>query len=234
MAPGSSDAAVTDYADELELVAGVAAGNAEACARFVRRVLPIVRRATRCIVRAWPGADDAEQVSLMDLLASASNYAGRGPLEAWAQRIATRSTLRWAKQERRIVEKAHAQHAESVPAETTLPTEFLESLPRPLDHYLDQLSEVQRTAVLLRFSIGHTIPEIAKITEAAIPTVKSRIQKGRDELRRLVRRDLGLGLRQLDRGTFDALPARVWGPKLENSSTRAAWAPPHVRASAPG
>jgi RNA polymerase sigma-70 factor (ECF subfamily) len=229
MVPGS-DAAGSDYADELELVAGVVAGNAEACARFVRRVLPIVRRATRGIVRAWPGADDAEQVSLMDLLASASNYAGRGPLEAWAQRIAKRSTLRWAKKERRIAEQAQAQHAQSIPAETTLQTDFFESLPRPLDHYLDQLSEAQRTAVLLRFSIGHTIPEIAKITEAAIPTVKSRIQKGRDELRRLLRRDLGLGVRrQRGESAHGAPPGRIHRtsrvdrePGLEKSSTRAA------------
>jgi RNA polymerase sigma-70 factor (ECF subfamily) len=239
MAPGG-EAARLDYADELELVAGVVAGNAEAAARFVRRVLPSVRRATRGIVRAWPGVDDAEQVSLMDLLASASNYAGRGPLEAWAQRIATRSTLRWAKQERRVAEKAQAQQAQSVPAETALQTEFVGSLPRPLDHYLDQLSEVQRTAVLLRFSIGHTIPEIAKITQVAIPTVKSRIQKGRDELRRLVRRDLGLGvrrgelllaaLRQRGKSAPGAPPGHI---HLENSSTHAAWAPPHVQMSAP-
>jgi RNA polymerase sigma-70 factor (ECF subfamily) len=178
-------------------VVGVAAGDAEACARFVRRVSPTVRRVARGLLHAGPGVDDAEQVSLMDLLASASNYVGRGPLEAWAQRIATRSTLRWAKKERRVAEKAQAQHAESLLADT-LQTELIESLPRSLDYYLDQLSEVQRTAVLLRFSSGHTIPEIARITQTAIPTVKSRIQKGRDELRRLVRRDLGLGVRRGD------------------------------------
>jgi RNA polymerase sigma-70 factor (ECF subfamily) len=203
MVPGSDANVAKDawagsaYADELALVASVAAGDAEACARFVRCVSPTVRQVARAIVRAGAGADDAEQVSLMDLLASASNYAGRGPLEAWAQRIATRSTLRWAKKERRIAEKAQAQHVASA-SETPPQTEVIESLPRSLAHYLDQLSEVQRTAVLLRFSIGHTIPEIATITKAAIPTVKSRIQKGRDELRRLVRRDLGLGVRQGD------------------------------------
>jgi RNA polymerase sigma-70 factor (ECF subfamily) len=187
-----------DYADELALVAGVADGDAEACARFVRRMIPTVRRVARNLLRAGSSAEDAEQVSLMDLLACASNYAGRGPLEAWAQRIATRSTLHWAKKERRVAEKAQAQHAKSPPVQATLQTDFIESLPRPLDYYLNQLSEVQRTAVILRFSIGHTIPEIAKITNAAIPTVKSRIQKGRDELRRLVRRDLGLGVRRGD------------------------------------
>lgn len=177
------------------MVAAVAKGDAEACERFVRRLLPTVRRVTRSLLSAGPEADDAAQISLMDLLASASNYAGRGSLEGWAQRIATRSTLRWAKKERRVVERARAQRKDSPPEEVTLRTEVLDSLPRPLEYYLDQLSEVQRTAVLLRFSIGHTIPEIAEITGAAVPTVKSRIQKGRDELRRLVRRDLGIGVR---------------------------------------
>ena len=183
------------YAEELELVAAVSKGDPEACEAFVRRLLPTVRRVTRSLLSAGPEADDAAQISLMDLLASASNYAGRGSLEGWAQRIATRSTLRWAKKERRVVERVRAQRKDSPPEEVTLRTEVLDSLPRPLEYYLDQLSEVQRTAVLLRFSIGHTIPEIAEITGAAVPTVKSRIQKGRDELRRLVRRDLGIGVR---------------------------------------
>ena len=45
----------------------------------------------------------------MELLGAASNYAGRGSLEAWAQRIATRSTLRWMNKQKRAQERTRAQ-----------------------------------------------------------------------------------------------------------------------------
>ncbi len=191
---------VSAYAGDLTLAQAVASGDKRACEDFARRLLPTVRRVSRGLLRGSDDANDAAQISLMDLLSSASNYGGRGPLEAWAQRIATRSTLRWMNKQKRIRERAQARARETGVREqqVVLQTELLDRLPRPLDEYLDQLTEVQRIAVLLRFAMGHTLPEIAGITDSPIPTVKSRIQKGHQELCRLVRRDLNLGVRRDD------------------------------------
>lgn len=194
---GDAVVIMSPHAEDLDLARAVAAGDARACEGFARRLLPTVRRVTRGLLRGSDDANDAAQISLMDLLKSASNYAGRGPLEAWAQRIATRSTLRWMNKQRRARERAQAgAQVTTRERQAVLETETLDRLPRPLDEYLDQLSEVQRVAVLLRFAVGHTIPEIAEITDSPVPTVKSRIQKGHQELRRLVRRDLNLGVRR--------------------------------------
>lgn len=197
--PGGSEGGAVGiaYAADLTLARAVARGDKHACEQFARRLLPTVRRVSRGLLRGSDDANDAVQISLMDVLSSASNYGGRGSLEAWAQRIATRSTLRWMNKQKRARERVQAQAAEQSPRDrqSILRTEALDRLPRPLEEYLDQLSEVQRTAVLLRFAIGHTIPEIADITNAPVPTVKSRIQKGHQELCRLVRRDLNLGVR---------------------------------------
>lgn len=200
---GSSGRTSTSaYADDVALARAVAEGDKRACETFARRLLPTVRRVSRGLLRRSDDANDAVQISLMDLLSSASNYAGRGPLEAWAQRIATRSTLRWMNKQKRVRERrqaqAQAQDGEQRERRTLLQTELLDRLPRPLEEYLGQLSEVQRVAVLLRFAMGHTIPEIAEITSAPVPTVKSRIQKGHQELCRLVRRDLKLGVRRTE------------------------------------
>ncbi|PRP98589.1 RNA polymerase sigma factor [Enhygromyxa salina] len=188
------------HAEDLTLVRSVVRGDKRACEAFARRLLPIVRRVSRGLLRGSDDANDAAQISLMELLSSASNYAGRGPLEAWAQLIATRSTLRWMNKQRRVRERAlaQAQQTGTHDRQEVLHTEALDRLPRPLDEYLDQLSEVQRTAVLLRFVLGHTIPEIAGITDVPVPTAKSRVQKGHQELSRLVRRDLNLGVRRAD------------------------------------
>jgi RNA polymerase sigma-70 factor (ECF subfamily) len=185
---------VEDTPNELALTRLVARGDKRACEEFARRLLPTVRRVTRGLLRGSDGANDAAQVALMDLLKSASNYTGLGALEAWAHRIATRSTLRWMGKQKRVV--ARVQEIETQPHQCELQTELLDRLPRPLDEYLDQITDVQRVAILLRFVMGHTIPEIAALTDTPIPTVKSRIQKGHQELSRLVRRDLNLGVRR--------------------------------------
>jgi len=189
----------SSHLEDMSLTQRVAAGDRVACERFARRLLPTVRRVTRGLLHDTDDAKDAAQVSLMELLGSASNYAGRGPLEAWARRVATRSTLRLMKRtrarERRL---AQAHESPTLDQRTVLATEALDRLPRPIDEYLDQLPDVQRTAVLLRFVLGHTIPEIAELTDAPVPTVKSRIQKGHQDLRRLVRRDVNLGVRRSD------------------------------------
>jgi RNA polymerase sigma-70 factor (ECF subfamily) len=181
---------------ELALTRSVASGDKRACDEFARRLLPTVRRVTRALLRGSDGANDAAQVSLMELLSSASNYSGLGALEAWAQRIATRSTLRWMDKQKRVVTRVEEIETQTLQCE--LQTELLDRLPRPLDEYLDQITDVQRVAILLRFVMGHTIPEIAALTDTPIPTVKSRIQKGHQTLSRLVRRDLNLGVRRPD------------------------------------
>lgn len=78
-------------------------------------------------------------------------------------------------------------------------TTMLESLPRSLEHYLDELPENQRVAMLLRHALGHTIAEIAELTDAPVPTVLSRIKKARQELRRLIQRDVNLGVKPVAR-----------------------------------
>ena len=72
---------------------------------------------------------------------------------------------------------------------------LLEALPRPIEVYLDALPEVQRTALLLRHALGHTVPEIAELTDAPVATVKSRLLKGQRELRKHIRRDMNMGVR---------------------------------------
>jgi len=194
--PSGLRALENPHLEDMTLAQAVAAGDRAACDRFARRLLPTVRRVTGQLLHGSDEAKDAAQISLMELLKSASNYAGRGPLEGWARRIVTRSTLRVMKRTRAREHKLALAHASAKhDQQAYLHTETMDRLPRPIDEYLEQLTHVQRTAVLLRFVLGHTIPEMAELTDAPVPTVKSRIQKGHQELRRLVRRDLNLGVR---------------------------------------
>lgn len=186
------------YDAERALAAAVAAGDRVASERLARRLLPQVRRVARALVTRPADMDDASQVALLEVLRTAGNYRGEGPLEGWARRIAARAVMRWSGRQRLRDAKTRAFEAAPDPREAWLPTAMAEALPRPLPEYLAALPEVQRTAFVLRHTLGHTVPEIATLSDAAVPTVKSRLLKARQELQRLIRRDLALGTRPPD------------------------------------
>lgn len=183
----------SSYEPERTLMDAVAAGDRVASERLARRLLPQVRRVARALVTRAADVDDASQVALLELLRSAGNYRGDGSLEGWARRIATRTVLRWSGRQRLRDAKTQPLDVTPDPRVGWLPAVAAESLPRPLPEYLAALPEVQRTAFVLRHSLGHTVPEIAALSDAAVPTVKSRLLKAQAELRRLIRRDLALG-----------------------------------------
>jgi RNA polymerase sigma-70 factor (ECF subfamily) len=183
------------FADELALARAVARGDRPAAERFARRLAPTVRRVARLLLRGGD-SDDAVQTCLIELLRSAGGYEGRGSLEGWAHRIAVRVALRSARRTR----DQHAReelrddlHDAGVVASE--PGTLGDDLPRPLHHYLDAIGEAHRSVLVLRHALGHTVPEIAEICAAPVPTVKSRLLKAQAELRRLIQRDINLGVR---------------------------------------
>jgi RNA polymerase sigma-70 factor (ECF subfamily) len=64
---------------------------------------------------------------------------------------------------------------------------YSKELRQALQQSLQQLSFDQRVAVTLRDVEGLTYEEIAELTSATVGTVKSRIARGREKLRRLLR-----------------------------------------------
>lgn len=177
---------------DLELAAAAGAGDRAAAERFVRRAIPQVRRVARAIIADPTESEDALQLALIEVLSAARTYRGTGSFDGWVRKVASRSVIRYAKKCRGSRLRPLEGHADD--RETSLPTTVLDNLPRPLQHYLDELPPPQRLAMLLRHALGHTIAEIAEITDAPMPTVLSRIKKARQQLRRLIQRDINLGV----------------------------------------
>jgi len=176
------------------LASAAGAGDRAAAQRLARRVLPIVRRVSRALLTNQSDAEDATQLALLEVLRAAPSYRGAGSLEAWTRRIASRAVIRYARRVRGARPEVASHDEQLDPRRAVLKTTVLDELPRPLEDYLAELPEVQRMAVALRHVLGHTVPEIAELTDAPIPTVKSRLKKAHHELRRLIRRDLNLGV----------------------------------------
>ena len=181
------------HRDDYALAAGVGAGDPVASERFVRRALKTVRRVARAILADRTEADDAIQLALLDLLGAAKTYRGTGSFDGWVRRIASRAVLRYARKARSSRLRTAAIQERSAPGRIVMDATVLESLPRSLEYYLGALPKVQRTAILLRHALGHTVGEIAEVTDAPVPTVRSRIKKAQQQLRRLIQRDLNIG-----------------------------------------
>ncbi len=182
------------FADELALARAVAGGDRRAAERFARRLAPTVRRVARLLVRGGD-AEDAAQTCLIELLRSAGGYEARGSLEGWAHRIAVRVALRTVRRARDLHAREELRDDLHDAGLADEPGRPLDDLPRPLEHYLGGLGDAHRHALVLRHALGHTVPEIAEISGAPVATVKSRLLKAQAELRRLIQRDLNLGVR---------------------------------------
>jgi RNA polymerase sigma factor (sigma-70 family) len=55
--------------------------------------------------------------------------------------------------------------------------------------YLGRLSEPQRTALLLRSGFGYSVEEISELTQTPENTVKDRLKRARNGLRRQLERE---------------------------------------------
>lgn len=142
-------------------------------------------------------ASDLTQETFLSALRAISKFRGDADLKTWLFRIAineSRNRFRWWKRRRRDVTiSLDVPVGES---ETMLGETFSSVGPSPEENALsnergrllrtalDELAPIFREAIILCDIEGLTYDEIARTLEINIGTVKSRIARGREELRR--------------------------------------------------
>jgi RNA polymerase sigma-70 factor (ECF subfamily) len=162
---------------------------------LARRLGPRVRRLSSSLLRSAPDAEDATQLALLEIMRSAPGFRGESTLEAWADRIAVRTAIRVARARRlAAVRSESAVEPDDLPGPTP-GREAAEELPRSILAYLHELPEARRTVLVLRHAMGYSVQEIAEYTGVSANTVKDRLLSARDEVRRMVRRELATGRR---------------------------------------
>jgi RNA polymerase sigma-70 factor (ECF subfamily) len=177
----SAASSMPSTVDDIALMAEVARGDRAAQRVLVRRLLGRIERVCRALLRNRQDAEDAAQLSVLEVFKSARTYRGESSLERWSDRITARTALRAAASERRarqapLGEERQFTHAS---AEHAL-------LAR---QYLDGVSERQRAVLILRHGLEYSVEEIADICGISPNTVKDRLLRGRTSLRRLLRQD---------------------------------------------
>lgn len=172
---------------DVELMASVAASDAAAQRQLLERISSRVARVARLLASRGVDPDDATQLSLLEILGSASSFRVSTSLERWADRIAARTTLRLVRRER---------ERESLLVRWLMPGALpwgrqagVSVEPLGLEGVLARLSPERREALVLHHALEYSVDEIAELTGAPIGTVKDRLVAGRKQLRHMLERE---------------------------------------------
>ena len=180
----------------------VASSDAEAQRTLATRLYGRAGRLARSLLRSRADADDAAQAGMLEVLRSAKSYRGDSSVERWADRIVARTAIRLAREQRRkngvVDDEAELEVVEAPAADAAA----AEATPRSVAEYLRHLPEPLREVLVMRHVLDCSIDEIASACELSPNTVKDRLLRARESMRRMIRRDQAIGAR-------GALPAEA-------------------------
>lgn len=177
------------------LLVAVAAGDRRALEELY---LSYHRRLARFLSRFTPRYENIEEIindTFMVVWQNAKEFRNASQVSTWIIGIAYRTALKSFRRQ-----KNHAVASlEDYPEQTVDPTVDAE-LNDWLKHGLNRLPIEQRLTLELAYHMGHSLEEIATITDCPVGTVKARMFHAREKLRQY--------LPTLGGGASD-LPARI-------------------------
>jgi RNA polymerase sigma factor (sigma-70 family) len=158
---------------------------------LVRRHAALVLGICRRILGNSPEAQDAFQNTFLVLIKKAHMIQFRS-VRSWLYQVAVRTSLNVRKL--KLVEKARAEkHMEEFSEMEEAPPVESEDLKPVLDEELSELSEKYRLPLVLCYFEGKSSEEAAEVLSLNYNTLKARLMRGREMLRkRLVRRGFAL------------------------------------------
>ena len=179
--------------DPAELLRAVAAGDERAFERLYDLVAPRVYGLIRRVLRDPAQAEEVAQEVLVEVWRMAARFdPARGSATAWIFTIAHRRVI-----DRVRSEQAATDRVARIGTVADTPYDMVDDEVsgrlerRQVRRCLDDLTELQRQAVILAYYQGHTYPQVAELLNAPLPTVKTRMRDGLIRLRDC----LGAGVR---------------------------------------
>ncbi|MHB1424185.1 MAG: sigma-70 family RNA polymerase sigma factor [Gemmataceae bacterium] len=174
-------------APDAELLARfVSRGEADAFEEILERYAPLVWGACRRSAADEADAEDAFQATFLALVRQASRLEGRQALGAWLHTVA----VRLARKARARTRRQHTQAA--LPERTTLSDVADDASSREMlqtvDEEIEQLPPLLREPLILCCLQGRTRDEAAEALGCSVGTIKGRLERGRDLLRRRLQR----------------------------------------------
>lgn len=175
----------SDRSEEPELVRAVQRGDVAAFGRLVDRYLDEAYAVAMGILRHPQDAEDAVQDAFIRALERIDHLAPGSQFGAWFYRVVRSTCLNLRRREklRRHGPLPPGASGGDDPEATTIRT--LER--RRILDALEELPEMQRTAVMLYDLEGYSHREIAEVLEIAPGTSRAHLHHGRKALRELLR-----------------------------------------------
>lgn len=132
-------------------------------------------------------AKDLVQNTLVRVWKSAANYTPCGIFERWLFRVAGNIARDWHRRKRNdLLESCVNIDDIEIECEERVPAIEIADTVSLIQGMVDRLPEKQRQAFLLFVIDGVSLPEIAKRTNASLPTAKSRLRLARSRIQQLV------------------------------------------------
>ena len=170
-----------------ELLTRIAGGDQAAFRLLVERHIDRAYGLALRILTNRADAEDVVQDTLLKVWTHRGRWeAGRAKFSTWLYRVVTNRCIDLRRQPR-------AETIEDVPDPVDQHPDAVTSMHRDevsgmLDAALTRLPEQQRIALILSYHEGMSNGEIAEIMETTVSAVESLLKRGRQHLRRLLRR----------------------------------------------
>jgi len=169
---------------------GCRQNNPDAWRNLVRTFTPLVYRISLRMLRDRQEAEDASQEVFMNVSRSISTHDPTRPLAPWLARITYNSCLK------RLSRIKSTTERERELLENELPDSDNPLTPEDSMNYsqrsekvimaLDRLSAQDRALVIMRYREGFSDSEISESTNMPVGTVKTRLYRARNRLKKLL------------------------------------------------
>src|SRR5690348_12171498 len=152
--------------------------------RLLKEQIPRLRRYARALTRNIERADDLVQDTLVRALAKQHLWQAGTNLQAWLFTLMHNQNINDVRRSLREGQNFDAQEMSNMLVATTDPTVSRQLY--ELNRALSQLAQEQRQVVLLVGLEEFSYEETAAILNVPVGTVRSRLSRGRDQLRQLM------------------------------------------------
>jgi len=163
-----------------DLLLAIGSGNSRALETLYLRYH---RRLARFVSRVTPRYENIEEIindTFMTVWEGANDFRHASQVSTWIFGIAYRTALNSLRRQRNYTD---LRNLDDYPEQTIDPVQATEDLDW-LTQGLDHLPPEQRLTLELTYRMGYSVEEIAAITNSPVGTVKARMSRARDRLRK--------------------------------------------------
>lgn len=163
-----------------ELLGRVARGDQAAYEVVYDRLAGPAFGVIRAVLRDPAQSEEVAQEVLFEIWRTAQKFdPARGAGMTWAMTIAHRRAV---DRLRSVMAEAHRDQESAArlnPTTDEVADQAVASIERErVRHCLDSLTDIQRESVLLAYYGGYTYPDVARLLDVAVATIKTRIRDG--------------------------------------------------------